>query len=181
MKGTLAFVLHWPCMTRILFVAACAFLAAGCATYGQPGANYPYGPGPYGPDPGYQSPGAYPPGSYPPATGAQCPIRASRNWTAFVNRMPGPDARPKLVVSGDVVTSSAGYRLTFDPHLKLRESYPAQAVAVLQVRPPDGPAAQVVETHQLRWEWPLSQSVGSLEIVCEGQTLARISRLENAY
>lgn len=167
-------------MTRLLLAAASALLVAGCATYNQPGPGYPYGD-PYGPGDGYQQPGAYPPGAYPPGADARCPIRTSRDWTAFVNRMPGPDARPTLVISGDVVTSTAGYEVKFDPHLKMRESYPVQAVAVLQVTPPSGPAAQVVETHQVRWEFPLSQPVGSLEIVCEGETLARISQVQSAY
>ena len=177
-------------MTRFLLPAATALLVAGCATYDPSGARYPYGDG-YDPGYGYQQPGAYPPGTYPPGAyppgayppgaDARCPIRTSRNWTAFVNRMPGPDARPQLIISGDVVTPTAGYQVRFDPHLKMRESYPAQAVAVLQVTPPSGPAAQVVETHQVRWEFPISQQVGSVEIVCEGETLARISQVQSAY
>lgn len=172
-------------MTRFLIAAASALLVAGCATYDPPGAHYPYGTDPYGTGYGYPPPGAYPPGAYPPGTSpgpvANCPIRTSRNWTAFVNRMPSPDTRPKLVISGDVVTPTAGYQVGFEPHLVMRESYPAQAIAVLQVRPPSGPAAQVVETHQVRWEWPLTQQVGSVEIVCEGETLARISQVQPAY
>ena len=165
-------------MIRTISAAACALLVAGCAAYDSPGARYPVGQP--GPDYGY----APPPGAFPggPTPGeSRCPIVRSGNWQAWVNRMPGPDARPKLIITGDVVTPTAGYQVRFDPQLKLRESYPAQAVAVVEVLPPAGPAAQVVETHQLRWEWPVSQPIGSLDIVCRGETLERIPQVQSAY
>lgn len=165
--------MHFLGMSKALLAAASALLVAGCATYDPPGARYPAGPYP---DAGYYPP----PGSGPPGD-ARCPIMRSGNWKAWINRMPGPDARPKLIITGDVVTSSAGYKVEFDPSLKIRESYPAQAVAVLQVTPPAGMAAQVVETHQVRWEWPVRQQIGSLDIVCRGETLARIPNVESAY
>jgi hypothetical protein len=149
--------------------------------HGQPYPGQPYPPGgpyppTYPPQPGYPSHG-----SYPPAPVDECSNINSRNWTAFIKRMPGPDARPQLVVSGTVRTPTGGYQLRFDPNLTLRQSYPVQAVAVLRVIPPRGPATQAVETHDVRWQWPLRQQVGSVDVVCGSRTLARISPVQRAY
>jgi hypothetical protein len=173
-------------MTRTLLAAATALLIAGCATYGDQYGGDPYGPPQYPAqypvgDPGYgygPPPGAHPPGS--PPTGARCPILRSGEWNAWVNMMPGPGARPTLHVTGKVVVPTGGHQMHFDP-LIVRESYPAQGVARLRVTPPSGPATQAVMTHDVRWEWPLTQQVGSLEIVCEGETLARIQQVQQAH
>lgn len=171
-------------MLRFLIASAAALAVASCATapYGDPyGQPYPPSGQPYPGQP-YPPTSPYPPQpGYPPAPGADCPIAGSRDWTAFVNRMPGPDARPQLVVSGIVRTPTAGYRLAFDPHLILRESHPAHAVAVLRAFPPTGAAPPAIETHEVRWQWPLTQQIGSVEIVCGSQTLARISPVREAY
>jgi hypothetical protein len=172
-----------------MLAAASALLIAGCATYGDQYGGDPYGQPQYpvgSPDYGYgPPPGAYPPppGAYPPGsppTGTQCPITRSGEWNAWVNMMPGPGARPTLHVTGKVVVPTGGHQMRFDP-LIVRESFPAQGVARLRVTPPSGPAAQAVMTHDVRWEWPLTQQVGSLEIVCEGETLARITQVQQAH
>ena len=116
---------------RILAVAATLIALTGCDPY--------YGQEPYGPEPyPYPQPTPYPPqepypgGGYPgqapyqPAV-PECLITSSREWTAWVNRMPGPGARPMLVVSGKVVAPTGGYQVAFDPRMQIRESYPAQA------------------------------------------------------
>lgn len=166
-------------MIRTMFAAASALLLAGCATYGGPGAGYPAGQ-PY-PDDGYGHPPGYPPPQgYPPAQEA-CPITRSGEWNAWVNMMPGPNARPTLHVTGKVVVPTGGYQIGFDPQLQIRESYPAQAFATLRATPPNGPATQAVMTHEVSWEWPLSQQVGSLEIHCGDRTLATFSPLQTAH
>lgn len=165
-------------MTRTIFAAAAALLLAGCATYDTPGARYPAG-GPYPPD-GYSAPGAYPPGyGNPPAQDA-CPIVRSGEWNAWVNMMPGPNQRPTLHVAGKVVVPTGGYQIAFDPQLQIRESHPAQAFATLRVNPPRGAATQAVMTHDVKWEWPLGQQVGALEIHCGARTLATFSPLQIA-
>ena len=170
-------------MTRAALIAA-ALLLSGCATQ-------PYGSGPYDqpyPPSGPYDPGGYPPppGNYPPPPGMgpdanACPIAGSRNWQAWINAMPGPNAGPKLMLTGTVTVPTGGYRLEFVPHLQVRESYPAQAVATLVVFPPDGPATQALETHDLRWEWPVGQQIGSVTVRCGNQTLATISPVQRAY
>ena len=93
--------------------------------------------------------------------------------------MPGPNG-PSLIVVGKVTTPTGGYRVAFQPMIIERRSLPVQIVATLQVTPPSGMATQAVVTHDVRGQWPSSASVGSVEIVCAGQLLARISPVQTA-
>jgi hypothetical protein len=191
--------------------AALALLLAGCETYGSapPPPQGPYGePAPYpypgdepstqppGPYPGgpYQPPANYPGGPYqPPPPGAaypdgpprppECPITASRDWSAWVNAMPGPGSRgPALVVRGKVVTPTGGYQVAFDRTMQIRRGQPPQAFVTLFVAPPDGTvASQAASTHEVRWEWPLNQPVGSVIVRCGENTLAEITNIQTAY
>ena len=158
----------------------------------------PYGPGgPYDTPYPYPAPGPAPypapyPEPYPPApfpggvnapqpTPPDCPITASSGWTAWINAMPGPDSRPRLVVRGNVTTPTGGHQVAFDRYMQIRESYPAQAFVTLQVAPPETPASTAQSTHEVRWEWPLPQPVGSVLVRCGDKTLAEITRIQTAY
>ena len=176
-------------MKRLLLVSAAALLLAACDTMPQ-GQPYPpaypgdaYPPAPYPQGPGYPAPAPYPtpyPAPYPPGPQLSCPITSSRDWTAWVNAMPGPGARPMLIVTGKVVTRTGGYQVTFDRTLQIRKSYPAQAFATVTVFPPMGDASQAQVTHDLRGEWPLRQPVGTVEIRCGNETLANITPVATA-
>jgi len=175
---------------RLLASIALAALLTACATqpYGpdRGGWEDPYPLPPAGP--GYPAPPPYPPGSMPPnymppnqqPAPERCPIVASRDWRAWINAMPGPGARPKLMVTGTVTVPSGGHQMSFEPYLQIRKSYPAQAFATLRITPPQGMATQALTSHDLRWEWPLTQQIGSVEIRCGGDTLATISPVETA-
>ena len=141
------------------------------------GAPTPY-PGPQQPYPGTPAPYPGQPG-YQPAP-PQCVISSSRDWTAWINRMPGNGA-PALVVSGKVVTPTGGYQVAFDPRIQIRKGYPAQAFVTLDVAAPIGPASQAQITHDVRWEWPLNQPVGSVIVSCGDKTLAEITRIQTAF
>ena len=77
-------------MKRVLAALAMLAVAACDPYYGQE----PYGPQPYP----YPDPAPYPQEPYPPAPGypgqqpspPECLITSSRDWTAWINRMPGP-------------------------------------------------------------------------------------------
>lgn len=184
-------------MKRI-FAAATLLLLAGCDTfYDQPPPQGPYGapgpapaPFPYPGDEPYPGNEPYPPGpppgSYPGGAGQpqppECPITASREWSAWVNAMPGPGTRPMLVVRGKVVTPTAGYQVAFDRNMQIRRGQPPQAFVTLYVAPPSGGASsQAASTHEVRWEWPLNQPVGSVVVRCGDKTLAEITNIQTAY
>ena len=178
-------------MKRLLLVSAAALFVTACDTgpYGQtypppdytppayPGDAYP--PAPYPPGPTYPAPNTYPT-PLPSGPQLRCPIATSQNWKAWVNVMPGPGRRPTLIVTGKIVTASAGYQISFDPKLQIRKTYPAQAFATLQVMPPPGAASQLLFSQDVHWEWPLSQPLGSVEIRCGNETLAHIEPVATA-
>jgi len=52
----------------------------------------------------------------------------------------------------------------------------------LFVADPEGtPASQAQVTHEVRWEWPLDQPVGSVVVRCGDKTLAEITRIQTAF
>ncbi len=109
-----------------------------------------------------------------------CPITGSDNWNAWVNAMPGPGARPTLIVTGRVTTPTGGYR----PALQLEqvaESHPVQLFVRLHPNPPSGPATTALVTHDVRGDWPMSAQVGSVTVRCGNAVIARISPVETAH
>lgn len=116
----------------------------------------------------------------PPPSRSDCPIVGSSDWAAFVNAMPGPNARPKLIVTGKVRTPTGGYNvgLRLGP---VAESHPVQVTVRLHATPPDGPASQAIATHDVRGSWPMSDPVGSVTIRCGSQVVKRISPVETAH
>ena len=187
-------------MKPILLISSVAVLLAGCTTpyasdpydpyqRSYPGDPNPYPPsGPYPQDGPYPPPAPYPPaGNYPPQAGPgaslelPCPIATSSNWQAHVNAMPGPNSGPRLIVTGKIITASPGYRLEFDGKLQIRRGYPAQAFATLVVTPPAVGVPQALYSQEIRWEWPMREPIGSVEIRCGSETLATISPIQSAY
>ena len=177
-------------MKRILAAAALLVLVS-CNTYQDPYASQPY---PYPAPSPYLAPSPYPSEPYPPAPGQypggqpyqpvppECLISSSRDWTAWINRMPGPNSGPMLVVTGKVVTPTGGYQVAFDRYMQIRKAYPAQAFVTLNVAGPGGAqSSQAQVTHDVRWEWPLNQPVGSVIVRCGDKTLAEITRIQTAY
>lgn len=93
--------------------------------------------------------------------------------------MPGPGARPTLIVTGKVTVPTGGYRIEWGD-FRVAESYPVQIFGDLRVIPPSGGATQVVTTHDARGEWPTNPPVGSVTVSCGERVLARISPVETA-
>ena len=94
--------------------------------------------------------------------------------------MPGPNARPTLIVTGKVTVPTGGYRIEWGD-FRVAESYPVQIFADLRVIPPTQGVIQVEITHDVRGEWPLGEPVGSVTISCGDRVLARISPVETAH
>ena len=116
----------------------------------------------------------------PPGGGPECPIAGSSDWAAWVNAMPGPNARPTLIVSGKATVPTGGYRFAWRD-MRVMESYPVQVAVDLQAIPPAGPATQAVVTHEVRGEWPISPPVGSVTVHCGDRVLARIAPVETTH
>ena len=88
---------------------------------------------------------------------------------------------PALVVSGKVVTATGGYQVAFDRYMQIRKGQPPSFRYPL-CRPAAGRGrVEASSTHEVRWEWPLSQPVGSVVVRCGDQTLAEITSIQTAY
>jgi hypothetical protein len=109
-----------------------------------------------------------------------CQIVSSSDWQAWVNAMPGPGSRPKLIATGKVVVPTGGYSFRWGEP-RIMESYPVQVSVELIPIPPGGMATQALATHEVRGEWPMSPPVGSFAVMCGGKSLARISPVETAH
>ncbi len=111
---------------------------------------------------------------------AECGIIRSNDWAAWVNAMPGPNARPTLIVTGKVTVPTGGYRFEWRD-MRVMESYPVQVAVELDAIPPAGGATQAVVTDEVRGQWPISPPVGSLTVRCGDTVLARIAPVETAH
>jgi hypothetical protein len=94
--------------------------------------------------------------------------------------MPGPGARPTLIVTGKVTVPTGGYRIEWGD-FRIAESYPVQIYGELRAIPPAESATQVVTTHDVRGEWPVDPPVGAVTIRCGDMVIARVSPVESAY
>jgi hypothetical protein len=151
---------HWHRVTKPALAALGALLLAACAT--QPRATPPLAPSE----------------TLPSRT---CYVASSSDWQAWVNAMPGPGARPTLIVTGKVVTPTGNNRAVFDADLEVRESYPVQVSATVRIVGQGGIATAAFTTHDVRGEWPMSQPVGSVTVRCGAHVLATISPVETAH
>ena len=115
----------------------------------------------------------------PPAPANACAITGSSDWSAWVDAMPGPDARPKLVVAGKVTVPTGGYRFEW-ADMRVMESYPVQVAVELRAVAPSGPASQAAVTQEVRNSWPIDPPVGALTVRCGDRVLARIAPVETA-
>ena len=115
-----------------------------------------------------------------PIGSMECAVTGSSDWAAWVNAMPGPNARPTLIVTGKVTVPTGGYRHAWTD-MRVMESYPVQVAADLQVTPPSGGATQAVVTHDVRGQWPIAPPVGSVTVRCGDRVLARIAPVETAH
>lgn len=114
-----------------------------------------------------------------PAPQGQCPLADTGGWAAWIDAMPGPNAGPTLIVTGQVTAPTGGYR----PKLELEqvaESHPVQVFARLHPNPPEQGATQAIVTHDVRGEWPMGQQVGSVAIRCGDSVIASIAPVETA-
>ena len=115
-----------------------------------------------------------------PGGGRECAVIGSSGWAAWINAMPGPNARPTLIVTGKVTVPTGGYSFAWRD-MRVMESYPVQVAVDLQPIPPAGPASQAIVTHDVRGQWPISPPVGSVTVHCGDRVLAGIAPVETAH
>ncbi|MBA3512003.1 hypothetical protein [Sphingomonas sp.] len=121
-----------------------------------------------------------PPPPQGPVGSMECGIIGSSDWAAWVNAMPGPNARPTLIVTGKVTVPTGGYRFQWRD-MRVMESYPVQVAVELDAIPPAGGATEAVVTHDVRGQWPIDPPVGSLSVRCGDMVLTRIAPVETAH
>ena len=119
------------------------------------------------------------PAAIPFKPASDCPILDSGEWAAWVDAMPGPNSRPRLIVSGKVRVPTGGYRAAFSD-MRVAESYPVQIFLDLALTPPSGPATQAITTIDVRGEWPIAPPVGSITIRCGRQVIGRVDEIVTA-
>lgn len=105
---------------------------------------------------------------------AMCP--PSRDWQAWINAMPGPGARPTLIVTGEVdVPRGMVASLRTGPTDRMMP--PGQRFT-LELRPGSGPSGP----QQVRGEIaPALPAYREVIVGCEGEAIARISPVETAH
>ncbi len=109
-----------------------------------------------------------------------CPVIASRDWTAWVNAMPGPGAEATLIVEGAVDMPTPGYVFSWEAGMADRSAIPTQRLH-LTATPPDGMVAQVITTETVRYDGPaIAKNYSGVMVMCGGELLAEITEIMTA-
>ena len=110
-----------------------------------------------------------------------CPVIDSRDWQAWINAMPGPDAKPMLIVIGEVDMPTPGYTIAITLGPMDRMMPPGQYLD-LSATAPDGMVAQVVTPTPVRFETPAVYSeYRKIVVRCGGTLLAEITDVPTAH
>lgn len=115
-----------------------------------------------------------------PQTGT-CDVLESRDWAAWVNKMPGPGAAPKIHVTGKVDVRSGGYTFTWGEGPLDRSATPALRLKLVP-KAPDGLATMAISTEEVKYEAPaLAARYSRVIISCGGTTLAEITEIMDVF
>lgn len=154
-------------MKLTLFAAAAAFALAACS--------------PPAADESAETP--------PPVESAQtdvqpaaagCAVADSRNWTAHINALPGPNAQRTLVVSGEVDLPTPGYTVTLREGPADRSAQPVQQL-ILETTAPSGMVTQVITPTEVSYSGPALGAYSGINIMCGGASLATINEVPQAH
>lgn len=115
-----------------------------------------------------------------PQTGT-CEVLESRDWAAWVNKMPGPDMAPKVHVTGKVDVRSGGYTFVWEEGPLDRSATPALRLKLVP-KAPDGMATMAISTEEVKYEAPaLAMGYSRVIISCGGTTLAEITEIMDVF
>ncbi|WP_396272646.1 hypothetical protein [Hyphomonas sp.] len=171
-------------MTRpgfALAAAACGFMLAGCQSF-QGAPDTLAAPAPS--DAPAQASVAVETVVQEPAPAAEpeaCAVLDSRNWAAWINRMPGPGAVATVHVAGKVDVRSGGYTFRWEEAPMDRSAVPVLRLKLVPSAP-GGMATMAITTEAVAYQAPaLSSRYSRVVIGCGGTTLAEITEIMDVY
>ncbi len=111
-----------------------------------------------------------------PAMESKCPVIDSRNWAAWIDKMPGPEADgPRLRITGEIDLPTPGFTVDWREGPADRAMPPGQRM-MLSLIPPDGMVAQVVTTMAVDYAGKAAfDAYRVIYVVCEGKGIAEIT------
>jgi hypothetical protein len=117
----------------------------------------------------------------PPTPSAACAVLDSRDWSAWINRMPGPDATPTLHVTGKIDLPNPGYTVTVRDGPADRSAQPVQQI-ILETSQRSGMFTQAVITADVHYVGPvIAPSYRAIRIMCGGRQLAEITDIPDVH
>lgn len=117
----------------------------------------------------------------PSPTPSACAVLDSRDWEAWIDRMPGPGATSTLHVIGKIDLPNAGYSVTVRDGPADRSATPTQQV-IIETTQRSGMHAQVVTTAEVAYQAPaIAQMYRSIRVMCGGRQLAEIGDVPSAH
>ena len=109
-----------------------------------------------------------------------CAVLESRNWAAWVNRMPGPDATPTVHVTGQVDVPTGGYGFEWEVGPMDRSMTPALRLKIVPQKP-DGMATMAITREDVHYTGPVAGAgYRSITVTCGDKTLAEIAEVPDA-
>ncbi len=109
-----------------------------------------------------------------------CAVLESRNWAAWVNRMPGPGATPTVHVSGQVDVPTGGYSFEWEVGPMDRSMTPALRLKLVPQKP-DGMATMAITPEDVHYTGPVAGAgYRSITVTCGDKTLAEITEVPDA-
>lgn len=119
------------------------------------------------------------PAPSPPA--AACALGESRDWSAWINRMPGPNATPTLHVAGKVDLPHAGYTVTVRDGPADRSAYPVQQI-IVETTQRSGMHPQGLTTAEVNYVGPvIAPNYRAIRVLCGGRQLAEITAIPDVH
>lgn len=110
-----------------------------------------------------------------------CDVLESRDWAAWVNLMPGPDASPTVHVTGQVDVRTGGYTFDWQTGPLDRSAMPKLRLKLIPIAP-DGMATMAITTEEVHYSAPTGGIAYSGVLVsCGSITLTDIDEITEAH
>ena len=115
------------------------------------------------------------------AKAADCPVLDSRNWVAWINAMPGVDAKRRLHISGEVDLPTPGFVANWRLGPADRRSVPSQFVELSFDRP-EGVVQQAISTETVDFVTDaLFPQYASIRVRCGDRVIAEITDIDEVH